>query len=98
MKIARLEHLRRRRREYTQQSNPWRLSYGGLHIPHSYKNVKPESLSHWDDVGFILNGRRIIVRCRHPRHVYFDAIDEKAWQEAGPSPRDNWLTGSRVNG
>ncbi|WP_241839299.1 hypothetical protein [Rhodoferax antarcticus] len=51
----------------------------------------PDSLSYWDDVGFILNGRRVIVWWRHPRSVYSDAIEEKAWEEAGPSPKDNWL-------
>ncbi len=91
MKIARLERLRQLQREY-HQFHPWRLSQGGLYIPHSYADMKPDSLSYWDDVGFILNGRRVIVWWRHPRHVYSDAIEEKAWQEAGPSPRDNWLT------
>ena len=91
MKIARLERLRQLQREY-HQSHPWRLSQGGLYIPHSYLDMKPDSLSCWDDVGFILNGRRVIVWLQHPRCVYSDAIEEKAWQEAGPSPRDNWLT------
>ena len=91
MKIARLERLRQLQREY-HQSHPWRLSQGGLYIPHSYANMKPDSLSYWDDVGFILNGRRVVVWWQHPRYVYSDAIDEKAWQEAGPNPRNNWLT------
>ena len=91
MKIARLERLRQLQREY-HQSHPWRLSQGGLYIPHSYADMKPDSLSFWDDVGFILNGRRVIVWWQHPRYVYSDAIEEKAWHEAGPSPRDNWLT------
>lgn len=91
MKIARLDRLRQLQREY-HKSHPWRLSPGGLYIPHSYVNMLPDSLSYWDDVGFILNGRRVIVWWRHPRHVYSDAIEEKAREEAGPGPRDNWLT------
>ena len=90
MKIARLERLRKLQREY-HQSHPWRLSQGGLYIPHSYLDMKPDSLSCWDDVGFILNGRRVIVWWQHPRYVYSDSIEEKAWQEAGPGPHDDWL-------
>ena len=91
MKNARLELLGRLQRQY-HQNHPWRLSQGGLYIPHSYADMTPESLSWWDDVGFILNGRRIIVWWQHPRHVYANAIANLAWQEAGDGPRDNWLT------
>ncbi|MBU0589190.1 MAG: hypothetical protein KJ852_16595 [Gammaproteobacteria bacterium] len=91
MKVARLELLRRLQRQY-HRSHPWRLSNGGLFIPHSYEDMKPDSLSWWDDVGFILNGRRVIVWWQHPRHVYADALHERSWQEAGDGPRDNWLT------
>jgi hypothetical protein len=54
--------------------------------------MTPESLSWWDDVGFILNGRRIIVWWQHPRYVYANAISDKAWQTAGDGPQDDWLT------
>ncbi|OIN92145.1 MAG: hypothetical protein AUJ20_08585 [Comamonadaceae bacterium CG1_02_60_18] len=91
MKNTRLELLRRLQRQY-HQHHPWRLSQGGLYVPHSYAEMTPESLSWWDDVGFILNGRRIIVWWQHPRYVYANAIEEQAWQEAGPGPQDNWLT------
>ncbi len=90
MKIPRLERLALLQRQY-HRSHPWRLSNGGLYIPHSYAEMKPESLSYWDDVGFILNGRRIIVWWQHPRYVYANAVEKNAWQEVGPSPRDNWL-------
>ena len=93
MKIACLERLRHLQREY-HQSHPWRLSQGGLFIPHSYSDTKPDSLSYWDDVGFILNGRRVIVWWQHPRYVYSNEIEEKARQEAGPGPHDDWLTES----
>lgn len=91
MKIARLERLRRLQHQY-HQFHPWRLSQGGLFIPHSYVNMNPDSLSWWDDVGFILNGRRVIVWWRHPRHVYADALEAQSWLEAGDGPQDNWLT------
>jgi hypothetical protein len=54
------EFMGQRMREY-HRTHPWRLSHGGLFIPHSYENMTPDSLSYWDDVGFILNGRRFIV-------------------------------------
>lgn len=89
--------MRRTQRQY-HQHHPWTLSQGGLFVPHSYTHVKSDSLSWWDDVGFILNGRRVIVWWQHPRHVYSDVIDDQSWQEAGIGPRDNWLTeGSTKN-
>lgn len=91
MKITRLERLRQLQRQY-HQHHPWRLSQGGLYVPHSYADMTPESLSWWDDVGFILNGRRIMVWWRHPRYVYVNAIKDQAWQEAGDGPQDNWMT------
>ena len=90
MKITQLDRLALLQRQY-HRSHQWRLSQGGLFIPHSYSNMTPDSLSYWDDVGFILNGRRIIVWWQHPRHVYANALEEKAWQEVGDGPRDNWL-------
>ena len=54
MKQPHLEFLARRMREY-HRHHPWRLSVGGLYIPHSYENMTPASLSYWDDVGFILH-------------------------------------------
>ena len=94
-KIAYLDRLAKLQRQY-HRVNPWRLSHSGLYIPHSYANMTPESLSYWDDVGFILNGRRIIVWWQHPRHVYADALKEKAWQEVGDGPRDNWVFDGRI--
>lgn len=92
-----LELISRMQRQY-HRHHPWRLSQGGLYIPHSYTDTKPDSLSWWDDVGFILNGRRVIVWWRHPRHVYADALDAQSWQEAGDGPHDDWLTeGSTKN-
>jgi hypothetical protein len=67
------------------------IATGGLYIPHSYADTTPDSLSHWDDVGFLLNGRRFIVWWQHPRHVYANVLEERAWQEVGDGPRDNWL-------
>lgn len=90
MKIARLERLAQLQRQY-HRAHQWRLSQGGLFIPHSYSNMTPDSLSYWDDVGFILNGRRVIVWWQHPRHVYSDAVSKKAWEEVGDGPKDDWL-------
>lgn len=91
MKNTKRERLARMQRQY-HRHHPWRLSQGGLFIPHSYAETPPDSLSWWDDVGFILNGRRVIVWWRHPRQVYATALDEQSWQEAGEGPQDDWLT------
>lgn len=73
------------------QHHSWQLAQSGLYIPHSYAETKPDSLSWWDDVGFILGGRRVIVWWQHPRHVYADAIEEQSYQQAGENPGDDWL-------
>ena len=90
MKNKRQELLSRMQRQY-HRKHSWRLNQGGLFIPHCYKETDPDSLSWWDDVGFIQNGKRVIVWWRHPRHLYSDVIDEQSWQEAGPGPSDDWL-------
>lgn len=97
MKNAKFEKFGRMQRQYHRQ-HPWRLSHGGLFIPHSYTETKPDNLSWWDDVGFILNGRRVIVWWQHPRQIYSDAIDDQSREEAGDNPGDNWLSdGSTTN-
>lgn len=93
MKNKNFEAMGRRMREY-HRHHPWRLSAGGLYIPHAYSDMTPESLTHWDDVGFILNGRRFIVWWQHPRTVYRDAIEAHAFEEVGPSPDWNLFDGA----
>lgn len=90
MKQKRLEALRQSQKEY-HRNHPWRLSAGGLYIPHAYHDMTPESLSYWDDVGFVMNGRRVMVFWQHPRYVYQEKIRSMAWEQVGPGPRDNWL-------
>lgn len=89
MKNPHYESLGRRMRNY-HRSHQWRLS-DGLFIPHAYSNMTAE-ISYWDDVGFILNGRRIIVWWRHPRDLYRARVKDLAREEAGEDPGDNWLT------
>ncbi len=91
MKQSHYEILRRKQLEY-HRYHPWGLSERGLHIPYSFEDLRPGASSTWDDVGFILNGRRIIVWWQHPRLIYSNAINKKAWEEVGDGPRDNWLT------
>lgn len=71
-----------RMRQY-HRHHQWQLE-NGLFIPHAYSNQK--EISWWDDVGFILNGRRIMVWWIHPRMKYAEAINDQAWQEAGDPP------------
>lgn len=83
MKNISQESRRRRVRQY-HRNNPWRLNTEGLYVPHEYP--KRRELSWWDDVGFILNGRRVMVWWVHPRMKYADAIDDAGWAEVGEPP------------
>jgi hypothetical protein len=95
MKLARLERLAQSQREY-HRSNQWCLSDGGLYIPHSYDTSNHSELSWWDDVGFVLNGRRIIVWWQHPRNEYASAIEMKAFQICSTGSND--VDGVKKNG
>lgn len=96
MKNRNQELLRRMQRQYHRR-HPWNLQ-GGLYISHSYTEIQSDALSWWDDIGFILNKRRVIVWWQHPRCVYSDAIDERSWLEAGDGPQDNWfMDGAKKN-
>lgn len=66
--------------------HPWHLGQEGLFVPHRYDEGAMHELSWWDDVGFILNKRRVIVWWEHPRDVYAREIEDLAWERAGPMP------------
>ena len=83
MKNSHHESMRRFRRQY-HRSHPWRLDASGHYIPHEYSQER--FLSWWDDVGFILNGHRVMVWWVHPRMKYQDAIEDAAWAEVGSPP------------
>lgn len=83
MKNTSRESKLRRIRQY-HRKNPWRLNTVGLFVPHAYP-VRRE-LSWWDDVGFILNGRRVMIWWVHPRMKYAEAIDDAGWAEVGEPP------------
>lgn len=82
MKNPAQERFRVQMRQY-HQSHPWRLA-GGLYVPHAYPEPH-QTLSWWDDIGFVLNGRRIMVWWVHPRMKYESRMRSLAWQEAGES-------------
>lgn len=90
MKNHKQERFGRMQRKYHQQ-HQWHFGKKGLYIPHSYTETMPDSLSWWDDVGFILNKRRVIVWWQHPRYIYSTAIETQSWAQAGPDPEDDWL-------
>ena len=73
------------------RNHPWQLASGGLYIPHDYTEKTNADLSWWDDVGFILNKRRVIVWWQHPRHLYSEEIGRRARTLAGDDPSDGWL-------
>jgi hypothetical protein len=82
MKNRYYEQLRRRMKQY-HRHHQWQLDHG-LFVPHTYPDDR--ILSWWDDVGFILNRRRVMIWWTHPRMQYADAITDRAWQEAGEPP------------
>jgi hypothetical protein len=84
MKNPYFERIYRGMRQY-HRSHQWVVE-SGRYIPHEYPDTNPEKLSSSDEVGFILNGRRIMVWWVHPRAKYAQAIDNLAWQEAGNPP------------
>lgn len=90
MKNARFERLGRMQRQY-HRSHPWRLSAQGLFVPHAYPEADAGRLSWWDDVGFILNGRRVMVWWLHPRQDYADELEQQAELEVGKGPQDGGL-------
>lgn len=90
MKIAHFEKLGRLQRQY-HRNNQWRLSPDGLYVPHIYEDTDPNRLSWWDDVGFILNRRRVIVWWQHPRLLYWDEIRDRAYRQIERPAVDDWL-------
>ena len=90
MKDPRQERLWRQQRQY-HRNHPWRLVSGGLFVPHSYEDIRPDALSWWADVGFVLNRRRVLVWWRHPRDLYRHVVEERARELAGPDPGDDWV-------
>jgi hypothetical protein len=83
MKNPNQERLRRQMKQY-HRHHPWRLGQSGIFVPHAYPDSR--ALTWWDDAGFILNGRRVMVWLVHPRMKVADAIEDMAWAEAGDSP------------
>lgn len=72
-----------------QQHHPWRLEHG-VYLSDAY----PEDsyLPVWDaDLGFILNGRRIMVEWEHPRLRYEALIDELTYEQVGELPCQDLL-------
>lgn len=73
------------------RNDPWPLSKEGLYIPHGYEPVEPDALSWGDDVGFILNRRKVFVDWAHPRCEYAEEIRNRSSLLAGEDPCDDWV-------
>jgi hypothetical protein len=74
--------------------HPWKMiNQDGIMVRHLYTDKTPESLSWWDDAGFIFAKRRIMVWWLHPRMVYQDRLEDLAEQHcAAVYPKEeNWL-------
>lgn len=77
MENPRFELHRRLSRRYHRNKRGDHFEQGIL-VWHDYSGLDPEGLSWWDDVQFILGGRRISVSWQHPRHVYQGMIEDAA--------------------
>lgn len=84
MKTKALELMRESQRRYHRQCQ-WVMEEG-INVLHSYEETAPQSLSWWDDVGFILGDRRVMVWWIHPRQRYADEIDELSRAQVGERP------------
>lgn len=87
MKNQRFERMRASQQAFHRNCQ-WVMEQG-IYALHLYEDRQPDALSWWDDVGFILGKRRVIVWWIHPRQRYLDVLDEQAWQEAGEPPRES---------
>lgn len=79
MKNPRFERRRRLARQY-HRNKRGDLFDRGILARHDYSGLDPQGLSWWDDVQFILGGRRIAVAWQHPRQVYHGLIEDAAMQ------------------
>lgn len=94
MKNSNQERLGRLMKQY-HRNNKWPWG-GGFYFPYTYPQNKILSLS--DEVGFVLNDRRVIVCWVHPRMTYSTAISRMAWEAAGSPPiraKDMFASGEK---
>lgn len=92
MKNPYLEFCYRHMRQY-HRHHQWRLEHA-IYLPDTYP--EDSSLPIWDaDVGFILNGRRIMVEWEHPRLRYEALIDGLAYEQAGELPFQDLLVNKK---
>ena len=89
MKIKRLERMRDSQRAYHRNCQ-WVME-NGIRALHLYDQVQPDDLSWWDDVGFILGKRRVMVWWVHPRFLYSNEVGEQAFRLVGEPPEGGLL-------
>lgn len=101
MKNAKLERLKASMRQFHRR-HPWRLNRDGLFLTRDYSEHQDERFSWWDDFGFILNDRRIMVWWEHPRQAYLDALEDRAQSIIDahippyPEPKDALVAGMKA--
>lgn len=67
-------------------AKPTQRLENGIVVRHCYDG-EPKPLSWWDDTGFNLNGKRVMIWWTHPRMDFNDAISDKAYENV-PYPGD----------
>lgn len=78
-----VEFLRQRGKEY-HRPHSLGVDASGIYTRHVFEPDR--LLSWWDDFGFILNNRHVMIWWVHPRMRYSDAIDDVTWRAAGEFP------------
>lgn len=74
----------------------WDLNNRGIYVKHSYTDMTPESLTWWDDFGFVYAKRIAMVWWVHPRMVYSDRLEQAALDAcADKYPKESMLCESR---
>lgn len=89
MKNKNQERLARLQRQY-HRKRPCHLDDLGLDYSGVFQPRLLIGLSWAVELGFILNGRRVMLYWSHPRSVYAEALDDQARKDMGPGPSTDW--------
>jgi hypothetical protein len=85
MKNRYQERLRQLAKVY-HRNNSLGVDSSGLYTHHMFETEL--QLSWWQDFGFNLNNRQVMVWWQHPRQKYRNAIDDEVWKAVGEMPNN----------
>lgn len=88
MKSAKLFH--RNNQQHTHYEN-------GILIHHLYPDRNENTLSWWDDVGFILNNYRVSIAWTHPRQAFLDHVQNLAFDMVSEAYSKDGLNSVKIS-